>query len=89
METKTVMTKTEKIKSFVKSNSDIIIGASVSLVAEALLVYSGYKIGYIKGTRAGRNGILDEIVDVSCSDGLIMRYPDLGRYIFTAKKLDD
>ena len=86
METKTTMTKTEKIKSFVKSNSDVIIWSGVSLVAGTLL---GYKIGYGKGTRAGRNSILDEIVDVSCSDVLIMRNPDLGRYIFTAKKLDD
>lgn len=49
----------------------------------------GHTDGITKGIKQGRNKILDEIVSISCNEGgLIMNNPDLGRYIFIAKKLD-
>lgn len=77
---------TDKIKTFFKNNSGVIIGVGVSLTVGVL---SGYEIGRNRGVRTGRNNILTEIVDISCKEGLVMTNPEMGRYIFTAKKLDD
>ena len=77
---------TDKIKKFVKNNTGVIVASSVSMAVGCLF---GYKIGHDKGVRAGKNDILDEIVSISCKDGLTMTNPKLGRYIFTAKKLND
>ncbi len=46
-----------------------------------------YKIGYARGTNAGRNLILDEIVDRTCRNGLTMTNADGVSYVFTAQKL--
>lgn len=47
----------------------------------------GYAFGHTKGIRHGQGEILNKIVFTSCEDGLIMNNSELGRYIFTAKKL--
>lgn len=84
METK-IETK-DSIKQFIHDNRNVLIASGVSLVGGCLL---GYTFGYTDGIKQGRNKILDEIVSISCyGGGLIMNNPDLGRYIFIAKKLD-
>lgn len=82
MESKNEIKKVDKIKNFVKSNYGTIIASGVFLTAGCLL-------GYKRGVRIGKNNILDEIVVLSCKDGLIMKNPALGRYVFTAKKLEN
>jgi hypothetical protein len=84
METK-IETK-DSIKQFIHDNRNVLIASGVSLVGGFLL---GYTFGHTDGIKQGRNKILDEIVSISCNGGgLIMNNPDLGRYIFIAKKLD-
>ena len=82
MESKNEIKKMDKIKNFVKSNYGTIIASGVFLTAGCLL-------GYKMGIRNGKNNTLNEIVAISCEGGLIMKNPDLGRYIFTAKKLEN
>lgn len=43
--------------------------------------------GIRKVSDRGQGEILTKIVSTSCEDGLIMNNSELGRYIFTAKKL--
>lgn len=88
METK-IETK-DSIKQFIHDNRNVLIASVVSLVGGCLLGYTfGHTDGITKGIKQGRNKILDEIVSISCNEGgLIMNNPDLGRYIFIAKKLD-
>ena len=86
MEIKNEVKAKDRIKSFVKNNYGTIIISGVSLTVGCLLCY---KVGHGRGVRQGRNNLLDEIVNVSCENGLIMINPELGRYVFTAKKLDD
>lgn len=85
MENKNETTKRDRIKKFLESNADVIIGSGVSLVIGGLL---SYKFAYSKGIDAGRDKILNEIVNISCSNGLVMVNPDLGSYVFTATKID-
>lgn len=85
MERKMKTKATDKIKTFFKNNSDVIIGVCVSLTVG---VSFGYEIGRNRGIRTGRNNILTEIVEISCKEGLVMTNPEMGSYIFTAKKLD-
>lgn len=88
METK-IETK-DSIKQFIHDNRNVLIASGVSLVGGCLLGYTfGHTNGITKVIKQGRNKILDEIVSISCNEGgLIMNNPDLGRYIFIAKKLD-
>ena len=93
MENKTEINKMDEIKKIMRDNSDLIIGSCVYLAMGLLCYkvgyYKGYKIGRDKGITVGKNRILDSIVDVSCENGLIMRSPEIGRYVFTARKLND
>lgn len=87
METK-IETK-DSIKQFIHDNRNVLIASGVSLVSLVGGFLLGYTFGHTDGIKQGRNKILDEIVSISCNGGgLIMNNPDLGRYIFIAKKLD-
>ena len=85
MEIENRVTVTDKIKKFVKNNYGVIITSGVVLTTGYFLAY---KNGLGKGIRRGRNNILDEIM-LSCEGGLMMTNPDLGRYVFTVKKLEN
>lgn len=77
------------VKQFPPSSSDVVIGLGMALVGVYVIGYaSGNEDGVTKGITQGRGEVLNTIVFASCEDGLIMNNPDLGRYIFTAKKLD-
>ena len=79
----------DSIRRFHPSSSDVAIGLGMVLVGVYVIGYaSGHEDGFTKGITQGRGEVLNNIVFASCEDGLIMNNPDLGRYIFTAKKLD-
>lgn len=81
METKT----RNSFKKFICNNFDTIIVSSLALAGGCAF---GYAFGHTKGIRRGQGEILNKIVFTSCEDGLIMNNSKLGRYIFTAKKLN-
>lgn len=85
METNYKTSTRRSIKDFVKRNSELIVMSGVVVVYGVWL----YKIGYTEGLSAGKDKILDEIVQSSYSRGLIMKNPKLGRYAFIASKLND
>lgn len=84
METNYKTSEGKSIKEIVKDNAGFIA------MAGFLAIYGlyFYNWGYKTGLNDGKAKILDEIVQSSYSRGLIMKNPKLGRYVFTASKLD-
>lgn len=68
-----------------------VIKYSIAITSGICLVGLGclamYKLGCTNGIKQGRDHILDEIVDRSHSNGLVMRNAQMERFIFTAEKL--
>lgn len=84
METKTETKTRNPFKKFICNNISTIVVSSLTLAGGYAF---GYAFGHTKGIRQGQGEILNKIVFTSCEDGLIMNNSELGRYIFTAKKL--
>ena len=84
MEIKTETKTRNLFKKFIGNNISTIVVSSLTLAGGCVF---GYAFGHTKGIRQGQGEILNKIVFTSCEDGLIMNNPELGRYIFTAKKL--
>lgn len=83
-------TKTKDlIKKFIRDDAGVLLAlVIVELGAYKIGYKSGSADGIAKGIKRGQGEILNEIVFASCEDGLIMNNSELGRYIFTAKKLN-
>ena len=84
MEIKTETKTRNSFKKFICNNISTIVVSSLTLAGGCVF---GYAFGHTKGIRQGQGEILNKIVFTSCEDGLIMNNPELGRYIFKAKKL--
>lgn len=84
METKTEIKTRNSFKKFIYNNISTIVVSSLTLAGGCAF---GYAFGHTKGIRQGQGEILTKIVSTNCEDGLIMNNSELGRYIFTAKKL--
>lgn len=78
METNYKTSEGKSIKEIVKDNAGFM----------AIYGLYFYNWGYKTGLNDGKDKMLDEIVQSSYSRWLIMKYPKLGRYLFTATKLD-
>lgn len=83
METKTkTETKTRNsFKKFIRNNIDTIIVSSLALAGGCVF---GYTFRHTKGINRGGGEMLNMIVS---KGECIMKNPDLGCFVFTAKKL--
>lgn len=84
METNYKTSEGKSIKEIVKDNAGFIAMTGVMVIYGLYFYNWGYKTGLYDG----KGKMLDEIVASSYSQGLIMNNPKLGRYVFTASKLD-
>ena len=76
----------DSIKRVIPAGSDIVIGLSMALVGVYMIGYaSGNEDGITDGIKRGGGEMLTKIVS---KGELIMNNPDLGCYVFTAKKFD-